>query len=66
MNTLINNNDGFKTFVKINDVFKPEGYSEVEFFTVYDNAKYPEVEGKQSKYRVVLSAEDRQRLKDCL
>jgi hypothetical protein len=64
MDTLINNNKGFKTFVKINDVFKPEGYSEVEFFTVYESAKYPE--GKQTKYRVVLSAEERQKLKDCL
>jgi len=64
MKTLINDNKGYKTFVKTSEVLKPEGHIELEFLTVWDNSKYPE--GEQTKYRIVLNPEELDRLKETL
>jgi hypothetical protein len=64
MKTLINDNNGYKTYVKTQKVLKPEGYIQIEFTTVWENAKYPE--GEQTKYRIVLSPDDIEKLKKSL
>ena len=64
MKILINDNDGFKTFLEKTELSKPEGYTQIEFLTVWDGAKYPK--GEQTKYKIVLSGEELTKLKKFL
>jgi hypothetical protein len=62
MKKLIIDNNGHKTYITKTEVLKPKGYFQIEFSNVLEDAKYPET----SNYRVVLSPEELNTLKETL
>lgn len=64
MKTLLSNNDGYETFIEVNEVLKPEGSKQISFHTKWNKAKDPE--GKMYKYELTLDDNQLKVLQDFL
>lgn len=64
MKTLISENGAYKVYAEISNYSRSEGNSNLKFFTVWEDAKDPT--GEQVKFQMILSPEERQRLKEIL
>lgn len=64
MKTLLSNNDGYQTFVEVNEVLKPEGSKRLSFYTKWNKSKDPE--GKIYKYELTLDDNQLKVLQDFL
>jgi hypothetical protein len=64
MKTLIQSNGGYTVYAEIREAISPKGLVELRVLTQWDNAKDPE--DVQVKFSMMLTPEDRQRLKDFL
>ena len=55
MQKLLSDNAGYKTYIEVSDILKPEGYKHVKFYTKWDQSKNPDE--KIFKYELTLSTE---------
>jgi len=58
MKTLINDNDGFRTYVYLNDAAHPPGFKHLKITTQWLNAKNSQDE--QKKYEILLEQQSMQ------
>ena len=64
MKTAIQENDAYKLFAEIRPCVNPSNLVELRFLSKYEGAKNPDE--MQVKFSLVLTPEERQRLKDFL
>lgn len=64
MKTVIQENEAYKLFAEIRPCINPDNLVELRFMSKYEGAKNPEE--LQTKFTLVLTPEERQRLKDFL
>lgn len=64
MKVLLSNNDGYETFVEVDEVLKPEGSKHISFYTIWNKAKNPD--GKMYKYELTLDDNQLKLLQDLL
>jgi len=64
MKKLVVENDGFRLFAELNDYLRSNGNLELKFSTQWLDAKNPEE--FQTKFRLILTPEQRKILKDLL
>ena len=64
MKTVIQENEAYKLFAEIRPCINPDNLVELRFMSKYEGAKNPEE--LQTKFSLVLTPEERQRLKDFL
>ena len=64
MKTVIQENEAYKMFAEIRPCINPDNLVELRFMSKYEGAKNPDE--LQTKFTLVLTPEERQRLKDFL
>lgn len=64
MKTLISDTNGYQLYVETRDYLKSNGNKQLRFITVWDDAKDPT--GEQVKFEMILTPEQRQKLKEVL
>ena len=64
MKTVIQENEAYKMFAEIRPCINPDNLVELRFMSKYEGAKNPDE--LQTRFTLVLTPEERQRLKDFL
>lgn len=64
MKTVIQENEAYKMFAEIRPCINPDNLVELRFMSKYEGAKNPDE--LQTRFTIVLTPEERQRLKDFL
>jgi len=64
MKTVIQENEAYKLFAEIRPCINPDHLVELRFMSKYEGAKNPDE--LQTKFTLVLTPEERKRLKDFL
>lgn len=64
MKKLVLQNGGYKVFAEVNEYLRSNGNVELKFTTQYDDAKNPEA--LQTRFRLILSPDQRKTLKELL
>lgn len=64
MKTLISDTSGYRVMAELREVQIPENLIQLRFLTQWDHAKNPK--GEQVKFEMLLTPEQRERLKNIL
>lgn len=64
MKALISDTDGYRVIAELREVQNPDNLIQLRFLTQWDHAKSPR--GEQVKFELLLTPEQRQRLKSIL